>query len=285
MMTYNVDTIINCAANVKHFSNSTDIEDINLGGVINGLKFAKLKECKYVQVSTYSVAGLSIDNFPPEDEIFTEDKLYIGQNLDNAYLNSKFLAERAILEAAVEDDLDVKIMRAGNLMARSSDSEFQINYQSNGFINRLKAFVNIGKMSYDMLDNPVEFSPIDITAKSIVELSKTPKECTVFHTYNSHTVTFADVIEIIRDLNINIECCEEEEYQEALQDALNDESKQDALSGIITNVGEGQIKSKWLPVDNKFTIQSLYRMGIVWPLIDKEYIYNFIKHLRDVDFF
>ena len=285
MMTYNVDTIINCAANVKHFSNSTDIEDINLGGVINGLKFAKLKECKYVQVSTYSVAGLSIDNFPPEDEIFTEDKLYIGQNLDNAYLNSKFLAERAILEAAVEDDLDVKIMRAGNLMARSSDSEFQINYQSNGFINRLKAFVNIGKMSYDMLDNPVEFSPIDITAKSIVELSKTPKECTVFHTYNSHTVTFADVIEIIRDLNINIECCEEEEYQEALQDALNDESKQDALSGIITNVGEGQIKSKWIPVDNKFTIQSLYRMGIVWPLIDKQYIYHFIKHLRDVDFF
>jgi hypothetical protein len=28
----------------------------------------------------------------------------------------------AVLEAAVENDLDVKIMRVGNLMARSSDS-------------------------------------------------------------------------------------------------------------------------------------------------------------------
>ena len=285
MMSYNVDTIINCAANVKHFSSGTDIEDINLGGVINGLKFAKMKECRYVQVSTYSVAGLSIDNFPPEDMVFTENELYIGQNLDNAYLKSKFLAERAILEAAVEDDLDVKIMRAGNLMARSSDSEFQINHESNGFINRLKAFINIGKMSYDMLDNPVEFSPIDITAKSIIELAKTPKECTVFHTYNPHNITFADVINIIRNLDINIEFCEEDEYEEALDAALKDKSKQDALSGIITNVGEGQVKSKWLPVSNNYTVQMLYRLGIVWPLIDNNYIYNFTKHLNDVNFF
>ena len=47
-----IDTVINCAANVKHFSSGTDIEDINLGGVINGLKFAKMKDAKYVQVST-----------------------------------------------------------------------------------------------------------------------------------------------------------------------------------------------------------------------------------------
>ena len=285
MMSYNVDTIINCAANVKHFSSGTDIEDINLGGVINGLKFAKMKECKYVQVSTYSVGGLSINNFPPEDLEFTENDLYVGQNLDNAYLNSKFLAERAILEAAVEDGLDVKIMRAGNLMARSSDSEFQINFESNGFINRLKAFVNIGKMSYDMIDSPVEFSPIDTTAKSIIELAKTPKECTVFHAYNPHNITFADVIEIISNLGINIEFCEEEEYNDALDAALKDETKQDALSGIITNVGESQIKSVWLPISNNYTIQALYRLGIVWPLIDREYVYNFIKHLDEVDFF
>ena len=285
MMSYNVDTIINCAANVKHFSSGSDIEDINLGGVINGLKFAKMKECKYVQVSTYSVAGLSINNFPPQDLEFSENDLYVGQNLDNAYLNSKFLAERAVLEAAVEDDLDVKIMRAGNLMARSSDSEFQINYESNGFINRLKAFVNIGKMSYEMIDNPVEFSPIDTTAKSIIELAKTPKECTVFHTYNPHNITFADVINIISNLDINIEFCEEDEYSEALDCALKDKTKQDALSGIITNVGESQIKSVWLPITNNYTIQALYRLGIVWPLIDKEYVYNFIKHLDEVDFF
>ena len=285
MISYDVDTLFNCAANVKHFSSGTDIEDINYGGVINGLKFAKMKGCRYVQVSTYSVGGLSINNYPSTDEVYTENKLYIGQNLDNAYLNSKFLAERAILEAAAEDDLDVKIMRAGNLMARSSDSEFQINFSSNGFINRLKAFVNIGKMSYDKLDDAVEFSPIDITAKSMIQLAKTPKECRVFHPYNPHTITFADVLEIIKDLELSIDCCEEEEYEEALNEALKDKSKQESLSGIITNVGEGQVNSKWITISNNYTMQVLYRLGIVWPLIDNEYVYNFIRHLMDVDFF
>ena len=285
IISLNIDTVINCAANVKHFSSGTDIEDINLGGVINGLKFAKMKNAKYVQVSTYSVAGESINNFPPMDVGFTERDLFIGQGIDNQYLNSKFLAERAVLEAAVEDDLDVKIMRVGNLMARSSDSEFQINFESNGFINRLKAFVTMGKMPYAMLSNNVEFSQIDITARSIIELAKTPKECVLFHPYNSHNITFADIIEIIRPLGLDIEPCEDEDYENALKEALADKSKQEGVSGLITSIGSGKVKKHWLPVENTYTTQVLYRLGINWPLISEEYIYTFVKYLNDLDFF
>ena len=270
IISINIDTVINCAANVKHFSSGTDIEDINFGGVINGLKFAKMKNAKYVQVSTYSVAGESINNFPPLDISFTEEDLFIGQGIDNQYLNSKFLAERAVLEAAINDDLDVKIMRVGNLMARSSDSEFQINFETNGFINRLKAFVTMGKMPYAMLSNNVEFSQIDITAKSIIELAKTPKECVVFHPYNSHNITFADIIEIIKPLELGIEPCEDEEYENALKDALADKSKQEGVSGLITSIGSGKVKKQWVSVENKYTTQVLYRLGINWPLISEK---------------
>ena len=280
-----IDTIINCAANVKHFSSGTDIEDINFGGVINGLKFAKMKDAKYVQVSTYSIAGESINNYPPVDVKFSENDLFIGQAVDNQYLNSKFLAERAVLEAAINDDLDVKIMRVGNLMARSSDSEFQINFESNGFINRLKAFITIGKMPYSMLMNNVEFSPIDTTAKAIVNLSKTPKECNVFHPYDYHRVCFGDIIEIIKPLGLNIDPAEENEYEIALDKALADKSKQDGVSGLITSIGSGKVKKIWVPVDNTYTIQVLYRLGIKWPFVSQEYIYNFIKYLDDLDFF
>lgn len=285
IISINIDTVINCAANVKHFSSGTDIEDINFGGVINGLKFAKMKNAKYVQVSTYSVAGESINNFPPLDVGFTEEDLFIGQGIDNQYLNSKFLAERAVLEAAINDDLDVKIMRVGNLMARSSDSEFQINFETNGFINRLKAFVTMGKMPYAMLSNNVEFSQIDITAKSIIELAKTPKECVVFHPYNSHNITFADIIEIIKPLELGIEPCEDEEYENALKDALADKSKQEGVSGLITSIGSGKVKKQWISVENKYTTQVLYRLGINWPLISEKYIYDFVKYLKDLDFF
>ena len=285
IISINIDTIINCAANVKHFSSGTDIEDINLGGVINGLKFAKMKNAKYVQISTYSVAGESINNFPPLDVGYTENDLFIGQGIDNQYLNSKFLAERAVLEAAIDDDLEVKIMRVGNLMARSSDSEFQINFESNGFINRLKAFVTMGKMPYSMLSNNVEFSQIDITAKSIIELAKTPKNCIVFHPYNSHNITFADIIEIIGPLALNIEPCEDEEYEDALKEALADKSKQEGVSGLITSIGSGKVKKQWVSVENNYTTQVLYRLGINWPLISEEYIYTFVKYLNDLDFF
>ena len=285
LINVNIDTIVNCAANVKHFSSGTDIEDINLGGVVNGLKFAKMKNAKYVQVSTYSIAGESINNYPPVDVPFTEQDLFIGQAVDNQYLNSKFLAERAVLEAAVENDLDVKIMRVGNLMARSSDSEFQINFESNGFINRLKAFVTIGKMSYSMIMGNVEFSPIDMTAKAIISLSKTPKDCTVFHPYDYHSISFGDIIEIIKPLGLNIEYVEEDEYQKALDDALADKSKQEGVSGLITSIGSGKVKKIWLPVSNDYTVQALYRLGIKWPYVSEEYVYNFVKYLDDLDFF
>ena len=282
---YHIDTIINCAANVKHFSSGTDIEDINYGGVLNGIKFAKMKNIKYVQVSTDSIAGESIDNYPPVDVNFNENDLFIGQTIDNQYLSSKFLAERAVLEAAVEDDLNVKIMRVGNLMARSSDSEFQINFESNGFINRLKAFVTIGKMPYSMLAVNVEFSPIDTTAKAIVELSKTPKECVVFHAFDHHSVCYGDILEIIKPLGLNVQPCEEDEYNLALDEALADKTKQSGVSGLITSIGSGKVQKIWVPTENKYTIQILYRLGIKWPYVSEEYIYNFIKYLEDLDFF
>ncbi|MCQ2964248.1 MAG: amino acid adenylation domain-containing protein [archaeon] len=285
LIPYNIDTLVNCAANVKHFSSGTDIEDINLGGVINGLKFAKLKDCKYVQVSTYSVAGESVDNFPPADYKYHERDLYVGQTIDNQYISSKFLAERAILEAAVEDDLNVKIMRVGNLMARDSDSEFQINFDSNGFINRLKAFVTIGVMPYAMLSNAVEFSPIDVTAKSIVALSKTPKECVVFHPYQHHTICFGDIIEIIKPLGLDINPVENDDYEIALNEVLNDKTRQSGVSGLITSVGSGKLKKIWLPADNSYTVQALYRLGVKWPVISENYVYRFVEYLDDLSFF
>ena len=285
LLPYDINTIINCAANVKHFSAGTDIEDINLGGVINGLEFAKIIDAKYVQISTVSVAGESVNNYPPSDRIFSEQDLFIGQRVDNQYLGSKFLAERQVLEAAAEDGLDVKIMRVGNLMARNSDSEFQINFESNGFINRIKSFITIGKFPVSMLNNNVEFSPIDYTAKSIVSLSKSPKECVVFHPYNNHKISFADVIDILKNLGFDIDVVSEDEFEAALAEVMKDEEKQAGLEGFITSIGSGQVKKVWVKDTNDYTIQMSYLMGVKWPLISDEYVYNFMKFMKDSDFF
>ena len=54
------------------------------------------------------------------------------------------------------------------------------------------AFPAMGKVPVSMLDQLVEFSPIDCTAESVVALSAVGN-CTVFHATNSHWVQMGDV--------------------------------------------------------------------------------------------
>ena len=118
---YPIDTIINCAGIVKHYTADDYIFKVNVNGVINGIKFAKSVGARFVQVSTLSVisSGKLVANVKPD-----EKTLYYGQDLSNKYVNSKFLAERKVLEAAL-NGLDAKIIRIGNLMGRYSDGLFQ----------------------------------------------------------------------------------------------------------------------------------------------------------------
>ena len=280
-----VDTVINCAANVKHFASGTQIEDINIGGVVNGVEFCMEKGCKYIQVSTTSVAGESVNNIPPLDTIFDEQTLYIGQSLDNKYLSSKFIAERVVLDA-VTKGLKGKIMRVGNLMARHSDSEFQINFETNGFINRLKAYGAIGKIPYPALGGETELTPIDSVARAILVLSRAPKECVVFHAYNNHKIYIADIIEIMNSLGLSVHGAEEDEFSIAFASAMEDESRKEAISGLVTAMGMGKGKGRALvPVTNNYTIQIMYRLGYKWPLISDEYIAMFIEYLKEMNFF
>ena len=281
---YPIDTIINAAANVKHFAEGSQIEDVNVFGVKNGLEFAKNIDACYVQVSTTSTAGESVNNFPPKDTVFDEQTLYVGQSLDNKYLSSKFNAERLVLEHVVDGGLG-KIVRVGNLMARESDAEFQINFESNGFINRIKAYVTLQAMPFELLITPTEFSPIDIVAKSIVSLAKTPKENTVFNSYNNHYITYSDVLQTLTNQGYELSKVEMDEFNKILDEARKDESKQDGISGLVTQVGMGKAKNRSIVnVSNDFTINILNHLDVYWPLTTYDYLNNFINYLRLMGF-
>ena len=45
------------------------------------------------------------------------------------------------------------------------------------------------------------------------------------------------------------------------------------------------MKKVWIGAENDYTIQVLYRLGVKWPIISEEYIYNFIEYLNDLAFF
>ncbi len=278
-----IDTYINCAANVKHFSSGTDIEDINIGGVVKGLEFCRRKKSLFVQISTASVAGMSIDGEPDETIRMDEKMFYFGQDLSNKYVNSKFIAERLSLEAALEG-AEIKIIRVGNLMARDDDGEFQANFNTNNFLGRLRAYSIIGKIPFEDLDAPVEFSPIDFTAESVLRLTGTPEKCRVFHSYNNHTVFMSDIIQKLKEVGIIIEPCEREEYEKAYSEAFMNQEKARYLNSLIAYQEHGK-RVVILKTKNAYTNQVLLRAGFKWPVTTDVYLKNFFDMTERLGFF
>lgn len=280
-----IHTVINCAALVKHFSNQTDIEDVNVGGAENLLAFCRQTGAMMVQVSTGSVAGDRVDGFPESGLKLSEQKLYFGQNIDNQYVHSKFMAERLVLEAALQG-VPAKIMRVGNLAARESDGEFQLNFTTNGFMGRLKAYLVTGAFPYSAMNTMVEMAPVDSTARAILMLCKTPAQCRVFHPYNNHYVPLGDIILQMRRMGMKIELLEDEAFDNALQKAKADPVKARVLTTLLAyeNMDTGK-KIEMIETENEYTTQALYRLGFEWSMTSRAYMNRFLEALEGLGFF
>ena len=281
-----ISTVINCAANVKHFSEGTDIEDVNIGGTNRLIGFCLQTGARLVHVSTMSVGGLSVNGKPEPGMALTERMLYFGQFIDNKYINSKFLAERLILENIRDKNLNAKIMRVGNLSARNSDGEFQINYSTNSFMGRLKSYRLLGKCAYDQLDASMEFSPIDEVAKSILLLSTSPKPCCIFHPYNHHYILLGDIFSEMKQLGFSIEAVEAPEFAKTLAEAEANPAKAKILSSMIAyqNMAHGKAAHP-TPKNNTYTMQVLYRLSYHWPVTSWDYVTRFLQSLQGLGFF
>ena len=278
------DTIINCAASVKHFAADDSIEKVNYGGVLNLIEVAKAKDATLVQISTESVAGESVNGSIPAGRKIRENELFFGQNLENKYVNSKFKAEKAIIDA-IPGGLKGKILRAGNLMSRDSDGEFQINSKTNAFMRQMKSYVKLGFFSVTDMDVSIEFSPIDMVAKAVVILAGTPPQYTVFHVNNCHKVHMANVLKVMRDNDMPVEVVSKKVFEQRFMEALKDETKGDYVSGLISYLGNAG-ETRWeIGADESYTVKALYRLGFSWPLISEQYIDKAFKALKTMRFF
>lgn len=277
------DLFINCAANVKHFSRGTDIEDVNYYGVKNIIAFCQSRNLRLVHVSTMSVGGTYVGKKGITD-VLKENMLYIGQTVSSKYTNSKYLAEREILQA-VANGFQAKIMRVGTLSARNSDGEYQINFNTNTSMGRIKSTCLIGAYPYESMTMPMEFSPIDSCAEAILLLAQTPKKCVVFHPFNNHMHIMEEVYTVLNEINLPLKAVTQSEYNRLLEQAKEDPYKASILSSFIAY--ESLKDQVVYPVgkSNGQTMQILYRMGFRWPVTSLEYMRKFLRVLKGLGFF
>lgn len=279
------DTVINCAANVKHFSAGNDIELVNVESVRNLIALCLQKDARLIHISTVSIAGESVNGYPDPEILLTEQMLDFGQSLANQYVSSKYKAENLILDAIKEKGLNAKIMRVGNLSARALDGEFQINFNSNAFMGRLKAYVTLGCAPYATLDAPCEFSPIDEVCRAILLLGETPKDMPVFHPCNNHRLPLGDVLHILDESGCKVTPVENDEFMKAQQEAMDIPEKVNALQPLLAYDSDKYSRTTFIRYDSTFTNQILYRLGFRWDATSHEYVKRFVKAIESLNFF
>ncbi len=281
----NVSVAINSAALVKHYGNVNDFKQINILGTKNIVELCLEMNIKLYHISTISVSGIASANESASKRSFNETNFYIEQNLNNAYIYTKFKSELLVLDA-IKNGLKGCILRIGNISNRFSDGKFQINYSDNAYINRLKSFINIKMIPNMFKKHSLDFTPVDYCADAIRTIIFTDHPFTIFHLFNTNLVTFEYLISSLNKLNYNISFVDEKIFKENLELILNNPSFKNSVSGIIPDLDYQKNLNfifEVVPVAD-FTDSFMKKQGFSWPIIDFNYFNLFINYLKNIKF-
>lgn len=275
------DTLINCAACVKHYANDSSIEFVNVHGVENLIALCKAHNAKIIQISTTSVPGVHNDDTYKVNLRMPENQLFVVDDMNNQYGQSKYKAELLVFNA-IREGVRGKVLRAGNLMGRASDGEFQTNAHTNAFLNALRGFVAIGKSPISHSTDPMSFSPIDSTAKAMVLLAGTNDKFTAFNVDSRWTIDEMKLIDVVNQCGLKITPVDDKEYYDDFYRMMGDPAMNEKVSALLTN---DRPDLHVVNTDNRFTANVLYRLGFAWPFVDDAYLERVIKSLDTLDFF
>ena len=264
-----VTTVINSAANVKHFVKPHQIRKDNVSSVCNLIDFCG-NNISLAHISTLSIAG-----FKDEDTInttFSEDTLYINQKFNhNPYLISKFEAEKEILYATNNTDLNAIIFRLGNIMPRFSDGVFQQNKTQNVFMCSLKAIIDSKMIAEEFLDIKLEFSPVDECSKFILSLLEHNNHQSIYHILSDKDVKIADLISLLKILNCDIVNVKLDTFL----NELNKHSDEYTREYIFNNNLNIYTQDK--------TIKKLDKLGLSWSSVDISYLQKILSIIQSFD--
>lgn len=285
-----VNTIIHTAAIVKHYGNFELFKKTNIDGTRRIAEFAFKNKKRLIHISSLSVSGNYLVKQNNKNVDFSENDLYIGQHYTkNVYVNSKYDAEKIIF-SYMEQGLTAEILRVGILSGRYLDGFFQKNISENAFYGRIKSLVDLHCVSKEMLDQKIEFTPVDLCAKSIVLLASSKKaENKVYHLYNHNLYTINEVLDVLKKFDVNIDVVSESDFENKILNVSKDETTNKSLKAIINDISIGR---SGLALDYGFTVNLksdytqnfLSKFNFTWPKNDFIYLVKLIAYMKYVKF-
>ncbi len=284
-----VSVVINSAAIVKHYGLSDEFDRTNVDGVQNVVNFCNNFNCHLYHLSTLSVSGNAfleasgseVNAFKNETPFYESD-LYIGQEISNLYVYTKFIGERLILNSVARDGLRATIMRLGNITSRASDGKFQINISENAYLNRLLSFIRLGAIPEYMLEGYGEFTPVDYVADAICKMVTVKHPFNVLHIFNHKHIEMEDLISVFNEYGLDMKILPEEDFLKIVDKFLKEDS--DVLSGIINDFDKNKklVYESNVMLQNEFSNEVLAKRSFEWFQIGKEYLFTYLDYLKDL---
>ena len=110
-------------------------------------------------------------------------------------------AERFVLEEE-KNGLRPNICRLGNLMARYSEGQFQKNKFDNAYYCRLLALAKLGYLPNNLVEQMLEFTPIDDASLAVVRLLSIPDlNNKIFHVFTDKLIPIQLLLRILSCLS------------------------------------------------------------------------------------
>lgn len=285
-----IDLVIHSAACVKHYGDANYFKKINMDGTQKIAKFCYENHKKLMHVSTISVSGNSFEMMKSnlenvQTKVFDETCFYQEQDLNNIYVYTKFKAEEIVLEY-MKKGLNANILRVGNLTGRYEDLKFQYNIDENAFSKKVKTFIDIGFFPKSNRNVYLEFTPVDSCARAIIKIMQYFNQTkNLFHLYDHEHVYIQEFIAILKELNIQVDIVEDEQFRENIERIARSENNQ-ILNGIINDLNEKNLLDYQtdVKVQSDYTRNYLKKIGFEWEKIDRNYIIRYINYLRKISF-
>lgn len=268
---------------MKYYGDYEQFKKINVDVVKNSIDFSMQNDIQLIHISTLGVSGNYLVKHKQNYNNFDENDFYIGQNYnENVYIQTKFEAEKLIYEKT-KDGLCATIFRVGNLTSRYSDGGFQQNFENNAFYNILMMILNYHILPNTMLNEFLEFTPVDYCAKSILNLAfNIDVNKYVFHLFNDNYISVSELLKIFKNLGFETTIFSGSEFKQKIIELCNKYPQENILKGIVNDLDDTLGLSYLDSVNQKnlYTNSCLENLNFKWPNINQEYIEKIIKYLR-----
>lgn len=278
-----VDLVIHTAAIVKYFGDYEDYRKVNVKGTGTCADFCMRFDKPLAHISTLGISGYHLVGHKQHPQLFTESDFYIGQNyMGNVYVRSKFEAEN-LLYKKMADGLRANIFRLGNLTGRYTDGHFQPNIDENGFYNTLRSLIGLGAVNREVLEQRVEFTPVDYCSRAIITLLNVDNfSQRVYHVFNHNLITLGYMLELFSVSGIDIKIMDNTQFSKYIDTVAVDEEKKKLLMGIINDLGQNKALdfSSLINIDSTLTINNLKQLGFEWPQIDGVYLEKITSYMK-----